>query len=133
VLLGHLVQFEGVSVNDVPGDVLFEEVDDFQGFLVVLDGSNEELVAVALVIEEGFDLSVDFVLSKFAPGDVVLGSNKLLLESDSVLLGCGEEFLVKVFNLCEFRDGGGSDQFVSLVLLVSSELGIKVGLFEVLE
>ena len=84
-------------------------MDNFQSFLVVLDGSNEELVAVALVIEEGFDLSVDFVLSEFAPGDVVLGSNELLLESNSVLLGCGEEFLVKVFDFSEFRDGARID------------------------
>jgi hypothetical protein len=61
-------------------------MDDFQSFDVMLDGSNKELVAEALVIGEDFNLSVDFVLSKFVPGDVVLGGHKFLLESNSVFL-----------------------------------------------
>jgi hypothetical protein len=61
-------------------------MDDFQGFDVVLDGSNEELVAVALVVLEGGDLSVDLVLSEFVPGDIVLGGNEFLFESNSVFL-----------------------------------------------
>ena len=80
-------------------------MDNFQSFLVVLDGSNEELVAVALVVKEDLNLSVDFVLSEFVPSDVVLGGDKFLFESDSVLLRCDEEFLVKVLNFGEFRDG----------------------------
>ena len=61
-------------------------MDDFQGFLVVLNGSNEELVAVALVILEGGDLSIDLILSEFVPGNVVLGGNKFGFESNSVFL-----------------------------------------------
>ncbi len=80
-------------------------MDNFQSFLVVLDGSNEELVAVALVIKEGFNLSVDFVLSKFVPSDVVLGGSKFLFESNSVFLGLNEELLVKALNFVEFGDG----------------------------
>jgi hypothetical protein len=132
-LFGHLVQFEGFSVDDIAGNVLFKEVDDFQSFLVVLDGSDEQLVAVALVVEEHFDLSVDLVLSEFVPGDVVLGGNKFLLESNSVLLGSNEKFLVQVLDFSEFGDGSSSNQFVSFVLSVSSELSIEVGLLEVLE
>jgi hypothetical protein len=128
-----LVQFEGLAVDDVAGNVLFQEVDDFEGFLVVLDGSDEELVAVALVVLEGLDLPVDLVLSEFVPGDVVLGGNEFLFESDSVLLGGDEELLVEVLDFGEFSDGGGTDHFVSLVLSVCGELGVEVGLLEVLE
>jgi len=131
VTLLHFVQLEGVSVDDISSDILFQEVDDFQSLLVVLDGSNKELVAVALVVLEGRDLSVDFVLSKFVPGDVVLGGDEFLLESDSVLLRCDEELLVQVLDFCEFRDGCCSDEFISFVLFVSGELGIKIGLFKV--
>jgi hypothetical protein len=99
----------------------------------VLDGSNEELVAVALVVLEGLDLSVDLVLSEFVPGDVVLGGNEFLFESDSVLLGLGEEFLVKVLDLGEFANGGSANHLISLVLSVSGELGIEVRLLKVLE
>jgi len=132
-LFGHLVQFEGVSVDDIAGDVLFKEVDDFQSFLVVLDGSDEELVAVALVVKEDFDLSVDLVLSEFVPGDVVLGGSEFLLESNSVLLGGHEEFLVEVLDFSEFGDSGGTNHFVGFVLSVSSELGVEVRLLEVLQ
>ena len=79
-------------------------MDDFQSLLIVLDGSNEELIAVALVVLEGLDLSVDFVLSKFVPGNVVLGGDEFLLESDSVLLWGDEELLVQVLNFGEFGD-----------------------------
>jgi hypothetical protein len=133
LLLGHLVQFEGVAVDDVARDVLLQEMDDLEGFLVVPEGPDEELVAEALVVEEGLDLPVDLVLSEFVPGDVVLGGNELLFESDSVLLGLGEQLLVEVLHFGEFGDGGGSNHFVSLVLSVSSELGIEVGLLEVLQ
>jgi hypothetical protein len=61
-------------------------MNDFQSLLVVLNGSNEELVAVALVILEDLDFSVDFILSKFVPSDVVLGGDEFLFESDSVFL-----------------------------------------------
>jgi hypothetical protein len=132
-LLGHLVQFEGFTIDDVSSDVLLQEMDNLEGFLVVSEGSNEELVAEALVIEEGFDFSVDFVLSEFVPGDVVLGGNEFLFESDSVLLGGDEQLLVKVLDFSEFGDGGSSNHFVSFVLSVSSELGIEVGLLEVLQ
>jgi hypothetical protein len=88
-------------------------VDDFQSFLVVLDGSDEQLVAVALVVEEHFDLSVDLVLSEFVPGDVVLGGNKFLLESNSVLLGSNEKFLVQVLDFSEFGDGTKIDRIAS--------------------
>jgi hypothetical protein len=80
-------------------------VDYFQSFLVVLDGSNEELVAEALVIEESFDFSVDFVLSKFVPSNVVLGSSKFLFESNSVFLRGGHEFLVEVLDFGELSNG----------------------------
>jgi hypothetical protein len=52
----------------------------------MLDGSNEELVAVALVVKKNFNFSIDFVLSKFIPSNVVLGSDEFLLESNSVFL-----------------------------------------------
>jgi len=102
VALLHFVEFEGLSVDDVSSDILFQEVDDFQSLLVVLDGSDEELVAVALVVLEDFDFSVNFVLSEFVPGDVVLGGDQLLLESDSVLLRGNKEFLVQVLDFGEF-------------------------------
>jgi len=108
-------------------------VNDLQSFLVVLDGSDEKLVAVALVVLEHLDLSVDLILSEFVPGDVVLGGNKLLLESNSVLLGCDEKLLVQVLDLGELGNSRCSDHLVSLVLSVSCELGIKVGLLKVLE
>ena len=80
-------------------------MDNFQSFLVVLDGSNEELVAVALVVKKDLNLSVDFILSEFVPSDVIFGSDEFLFESDSVLLGCDEKLLVKVLNFGEFGDG----------------------------
>ena len=86
ITLFHFVQFERFSIDDISSYVLFQEMDDFQSLLVVLNGSNEELVAVALVILEGRDLSVDFVLSKFVPGDVVFSGDEFLLKSNSVLL-----------------------------------------------
>jgi hypothetical protein len=132
-LFGHLVKFERFSVDDVSSNILFQQVDDLQSFLVVLDGSNEKLVAVALVVLKNLDLSVDFILSEFVPGDVILGSNKLLLEPNSVLLRSDEKLLVQVLDLGELGDSGCSDQFVSLVLSVSCELGIEVGLLKVLE
>jgi hypothetical protein len=52
----------------------------------VLDRSNEELVAVALVVKKNFNFSVDFVLSEFVPGNVILGGNKFLFKSNSVFL-----------------------------------------------
>lgn len=68
----------------------------------MLDGSDEELVAVALVVKKTLDFSVNLVLSEFVPGNVVLGGNKFRLESNSVLLRCDEEFLVQVLDLSEF-------------------------------
>jgi len=133
VVLFHFVELEGISVDDVSSNILFQEVDDFQSLLVVLDGSDEQLVAVALVVLEDSDFSVDFILSEFVPGDVVLGGTQLLLESDSVLLGGNEEFLVQVLDFGEFGDGRSADEFVSLVLSVSCELGIKVRLFKILQ
>ena len=80
-------------------------MNDFQSLLVVLNGSNEELVAVALVILEDLDFSVDFILSKFVPGDVVLGGHEFLFESDSVFLWGDKKLLVQVLNFSEFGDG----------------------------
>jgi hypothetical protein len=108
-------------------------MDNFQSFLVVLDGSNEELVAVALVVKKNLNFSIDFVLSKFVPSNVVLGGNKFLFESNSVLLRCNEEFLVKILNFGEFGDSSSSNQFVSFILSVSGELGIEVGLLKILQ
>jgi hypothetical protein len=85
-LFGHLVKFEGFSVDDVPSNILLQQVDNFQSFLVVLERSNEELVAVALIVKKDLNFSIGFVLSEFVPGNVVLGGNKLLFESNSVLL-----------------------------------------------
>jgi hypothetical protein len=79
-------------------------MDDFQSFEVVLDGSNEQLVAVALVIRQSLNLSVDFILSKFVPSNVVLRGSKFLLESNSVLLGSSEKLLVQALDFSEFTD-----------------------------
>jgi hypothetical protein len=133
VVLGHFSELEGISGDNVTSDVLLEESDDVEGLCVLLDGSDEELVAVALVVEEDFRLSGDLILSKFVPGDVVLGLSELLLEAGSVFLSLGPELLVKVHDLGEFSDGSGSDEFVGGVLLVRSVLGINIGLLEVTE
>jgi hypothetical protein len=44
-------------------------------------------------------------LSKFVPGDVVLGGHKFLLESNSVFLWGGEEFLVEALDFGELSNG----------------------------
>jgi hypothetical protein len=118
-----------LSSNNVTSDILFQEGDGFKTFLVHLDGSNKELVAVTLVIEENLHLSVDFVLSKFVPSNVVFGLLKFFFESLSVFNGVIEEFSVEVHNFGEFSNSSLSDLFVSFVFKISSVLGIKVGLF----
>jgi hypothetical protein len=44
-------------------------------------------------------------LSEFVPGNVVLGGNKLLFESNSVLLWSDKQFLVQVLDFGEFGNG----------------------------
>jgi hypothetical protein len=68
-----LHKFEGLSVDDVSSDILFEELDDLQGLLIHLDGSHKQLVAEALVVEKGLNLSGDLILSSLVPGQVILG------------------------------------------------------------
>ena len=103
-------------------------MNNFQCFLVVLDGSNKDLVAVALVVKEDFNLSIDFVLSKFVPSDVVLGSDKFLFESDSVFLGCDEEFLVKVLNFGELGDGA-KEKMILLSISYVAPINSSVSFF----
>ncbi len=79
----------------------------------MLDGSNKELVAEALVVKKGFNLSVDFVLSKFVPSNVVLGCRKLLFKSNSIFLRCGEKFLVEVFNFSKLRNGAKKKKYLN--------------------
>jgi hypothetical protein len=122
-----------LSSNNVTSDILFQEGDGFKTFLVHLDGSNEKLVTVTLVIKEDFHLSVDFVLSKFVPSNVVFGLLEFFFESLSVFDGVIEEFSVEVHNFGEFSNGRLSDKFVSFVLEISSVLSIKVGLFQVIK
>jgi hypothetical protein len=122
-----------LSSNNVTSDILFQEGDGFKTFLVHLDGSNEKLVTVTLVIKEDFHLSVDFVLSKFVPSNVVFGLLEFFFESLSVFDGIIEEFSVEVHNFCEFSNSGLSDLFVSFVFKIGSVLSIKVGLFQVIK
>lgn len=128
-----LGEFERVTVDDVASDILLEESDDFKGFLVVLDGFDEELVAVALVIGEDLDLPGDFVPASLVPGKIVLGFLEDLLEAGSVIDGLLEELLVEVLDLGELLDGLGTNPLISLVLLVGSILGVNVGLLKIAE
>jgi hypothetical protein len=133
VVLGHFGEFEGVSGDNVASDVLLEESDDIEGFSVLFDGSDEELVAVALVVKEDLRLSGDLVLSEFVPGDVVFGLLELLLEADSILTSLSPEFLVHVHDLGEFLNGSSTDLFIGGILLISGILSVNVGLLEVVE
>lgn len=105
VILGHFDEFETISVNDITSDVLLKKSDDIKTFGVLLDWSNEKLVAVALVVEEDFWFSGDFILSEFVPGNIVFGVSELILEANSVFTSLGPQFLVKVHDLSEFFDG----------------------------
>lgn len=101
--------------------------------MVDSDGSHEELVAVALVIEENLTLTCDFVLSSLIPSKVVLGVFKILLETLTVGESLLQDFLVELLDLSELGDGGSTNKLVGLVLGVSGSLGISVGLLEVLK
>jgi hypothetical protein len=131
--LRHLVEFEGISGNDVSSDILLEGADDLEGLDVHLDGAHEELVAVALVVHQSFHLAVDLVNTSLVPGEVVFGLLELILESLSVLDGIVEQLSVQVHDLSELADGFLSNEFVSLIFHVSSELSINILLLQVIE
>lgn len=104
-LVLDLREFEGISVDDVAGDILLEDSDDFEGLLVHSDGADEELIAVALLVEEDFDLAGNLVLTSFVPGKVILGVLELLLEAGSVFNGLLEELLVEAHDFGELLNG----------------------------
>jgi hypothetical protein len=131
--LGHLVEFERISGNDVSSDVLLEGADDFKSLDVHLDGSHEELVAVALVVHQGLHLAVDLVNASLVPGEVVLGLLELVLEVLAVLNGVVEELSVQVHDLSELADGGLSNELIGVILQVSGILGVDILLLQVVE
>jgi hypothetical protein len=131
VVIRHFSEFERVSSNYVTSDILFKESDDIKGFSILLDGSNEKLIAIALIIKEDFALSGDLVLSQLVPSNIIFGFSQLLLEVSSILLSLSPKFLVKVHHFGEFSDSGSSDLFVSCVLLVRCILSVNVLLLKV--
>jgi hypothetical protein len=126
-----LGELEGITSNDVASDILSKELNDVEGLGVHLHGSDEKLVAVALVVEQHLDLSHDLVSSQLVPGHVVLRLQQLLLESGSVLLSLLEQLHVQVLHLSELLNGGGANLLVGSVLLVSGILGINVLLLKI--
>lgn len=48
-----------------------------------------------MVLQEGFTLAVDFLLTSLVPGKVGLGVSKLSLEVDSVAVGVVSQLLVE--------------------------------------
>jgi hypothetical protein len=58
------------SGSDVTSKVLLEETDGFEGFLALLDGAHEELVAQALVVFEAIAFTFDFITAGFVPSKV---------------------------------------------------------------
>lgn len=133
VVLGNLDKLEWISVDNITGDVLFQKSDDFEGFSVGLDWSDEELVAVALIVLKLGWSGDDLVSSGLVPSKVVFGFLELLFESLSVFSWLSDELLVEVHDSCEGFNSFCADKFVGLVLSVSSELGIDVGLLQIVE
>jgi hypothetical protein len=119
--------------GDVALEVLLEEGDGLESFLAVLNGTNEELVAVTLVVLEGLRLSVDLITACLVPSQVHLSLLELRLEVLTSSDGFVEQFLVEGQHLSEFTDGKLSNLFVGSVFLVLLELSFLVRFLQVVQ
>lgn len=100
-----LGEFKGISIDDISSDVLFQSSDNLKCLLVLFDGSNKELVAVALILLKTLNLSCDLISSGLIPSQVVLGLLEDLFVVFSVGDGRVEQFLVQGLDLGEGFNG----------------------------
>lgn len=91
------------------------------------------MVAIALIVIKGGGSSSDLLSSLFVPSKVVFSILKFSLKSLSVLGCLGHQFLIDVHYLSELANCSSTDLFISLVFSISSELGINIGLFQIVE
>lgn len=120
-------------VGEGTSDVLSEDSNDLEGFLMVSNGLNEESIGETSHVLELFSSSCDLGKSVVGPVDPAVGILDLLFNVLSVDSGVFKVVLVDVGDLSDFSDGSLSDFFVSGVLLVSSNLNVQVFGLEISE
>jgi len=92
-------------------EILLQELDNFEGVLVVLDGLDEQAVGVASLIGEFLRSAGDLGKSVVGPLNPVEGFSQLLLQILSVVLGINPVLLVDVGNVGQVTDDSGTDVY----------------------
>jgi len=84
------------SLADDSNDFFLEESDNFEGFLMFLEGLDEHKVSITSLFSEVFSLLVDVVSSVVDPSEVFSGNLDLVFNVFSVFSGFVTDFLVGV-------------------------------------
>jgi len=122
-----------VGLGDDLNDIFSEESDNFEGFLMFLEGLNEHEVSITSLFSEVFSLLVDVVSSVVDPSKVLSGDLNLVFDVLSVGGRFVTDLLVGVGNEGEVRNLLSELGFLGGVNFIGSGLSIKVSLLKVLE
>jgi len=90
------VEVSVLGLGDDGDDLVLQEGDNLEGFLVLLEGLDEHKVGVTSLFSEVFSLLVDVVSSVVDPSKVFSGNLNLVLEVLSVGGGLVTNLLVRV-------------------------------------
>lgn len=120
-------------VGEVSTDVMLQELNDFNGIRVVLEGLDEETIGKTSLILEFVGLSLDLSESSFSPLEPLVGLSDLVIDAVSVSLSSEPVVLVDVDDFGELADDFSTIFLIGSVLVISSDLDLEVLALEVSE